>query len=177
MTVYGPRELVPGSWARVLWIPRGDLGIMLTVWQMRFLARRGARDPLLGQLAGSIVAGCEDTTEAAHAIRLFLERVVDFTPDPAGAELLKQPRYAIRELELEDRILGDCDDVAVLGAALGGAVGLPARFVLLAFSHGAPYEHVYTELLTDGGWLELDTTKPHQLPSGLTVVREAIREA
>lgn len=175
--MYLPTETVPGSWQTRQWIPSGWLGIEATVWRMRRLARRGARDPLLRWLAASIVRQDADAGARAQAVRDFLERAVDFTQDPDGVELLKSVRYQLRELELHGRVAGDCDDVAVLGAALGMALGLPARFVLLAFTPGAPYEHVYAELLTRSGWVELDTTKPDQLPSGLEVVRHSTREA
>jgi len=59
----------------------------------------------------------------------------------------------------------DCDDVAMLGAALGKAVGLRARFVAVAFGpRGAPYRHVWAELgpRTNNVWLDMDTTRPAQ---------------
>ncbi|MGE0347385.1 MAG: transglutaminase family protein [Gemmatimonadales bacterium] len=166
-----------GATSRTSWIPTGSLGIELTIFRMRRLVRGALGSPLLAETAAGIVAGSGSSVEAAERIRAFLELVVEFTPDPDGSELLKSPRYMLREIQELGRVRGDCDDVAILGAALGRAVGLPARFVLLAFVHGAPFEHVYTELLTADGWLELDTTKPHQLPSGLRIVRTAVREA
>lgn len=175
--MYLPTELVPDSWATETWIPPGNLGIAITVWKMRRLARLGARDPLLRRVAWSIASSSSDPTDVAYGIRSFLEGANRFEFDPDGVELLKTVRYQMRELEHRGEVIGDCDDVAILGAALGHAVGLPARFVLLAFQHGAPYEHVYAELLTPEGWLELDTTKPQQLPSGTSVVRTSHREA
>lgn len=163
--------------SRTSWIPGGHLGIEATVWKMRRLVARSLGAPLLLEAARNMVPGSGDSTEAALRIRAYLEDAVAFVPDPLGVELLKSPVYLLREIEARGRATGDCDDVAVLGAALGRAIGLPARFVLLAFTEGAPYEHVYTELGAGGEWVELDTTRPAQLPSGLEVVRTGIREA
>lgn len=171
-----PAPAFPNSSSRRHWIPWGHFGIELTVWHMRALVRTSLSRPLLADRAASIVAGSESALEAGTRIREFLETEVVYVPDPLGMELLKSPVYMLREIDADGRATGDCDDVAILGAALGLAAGLPARFVLLAFRPGAPYEHVYTELLTDEGWLELDTTKPHQLPSGVRVVRTGHRE-
>ncbi|MGE0160724.1 MAG: transglutaminase domain-containing protein [Gemmatimonadales bacterium] len=179
----GRAPYIDGWTPTTSWIPSGSLGIEWTVWRMRRLVADAQRSPLLVETARRIVgdnpraAGFRNSTEAAEHIRAFLEGGVRFEHDPAGTELLKPPDMMLEEIELNGQAAGDCDDVAVLGAALGRAVGLPARFRLLAFRPGAPYEHVYTELLTDGGWRELDTTKPHQLPSGLRIVRTSTREA
>lgn len=159
------------------WIPSGDLGIEWTVRRMRRLVADARSSHLLAETARNIVTRSRSSTEAAERIRAFLESSVRFAHDPRGVELLKPPDMMLEELEQLGEAVGDCDDVAVLGAALGRAIGLPARFVLLAFTRGAPFEHVYTELLTDGGWQDLDTTRPHQLPSGLEIVRTSTREA
>lgn len=67
---------------------------------------------------------------------------------------------------------GDCDDVAILGAALGMAVGLPASFVLVGFDRNEPFQHVYTELYTGlQGWAEMDVTAPAQMPAGLEIAK------
>lgn len=159
------------------WIPSGHLGIEWTVRRMRRLVNESLGSSLLATTARNIVSRSRSSTEAAERIRGFLEGSVRFAHDPRGVELLKPPDMMLEELEQLGEAVGDCDDVAVLGAALGRAIGLPARFRLLAFTRGAPFEHVYTELLTDGGWLDLDTTRPLQLPSGLEIVRTSTREA
>jgi transglutaminase-like putative cysteine protease len=70
---------------------------------------------------------------------------------------------------------GDCDDVAILGAALGKAAGFPARFVLLGFGGPmAPYQHVFTEIGTRQGWMNLDVTRPRHPPIPTKIKRMAI---
>lgn len=158
-------------------LPSGAAAVETTVQTMRQLARAGATHPLPAETAAGIVGGAGSDVEAAEAIRAFLVEHVEFQYDPPDVELLRTPRAMLREIELHGVTEGDCDDVATLGAALGLAVGIPARFVLLSFTPAGPYEHVYAELLTHRGPVELDTTRPAQLPPGLRVYRHSYREA
>ena len=157
------------------WIPGGPLGIELTIYHMRRVVRESLSDPLLLATAGAIVGPSVSPSGAARGIRAWLDARVRFLPDPLGVELLRSPALLIQTIQCEGVASGDCDDVAILGAALGLAVGLPARFVLYAFEDFGLYEHVFTELETEDGWLELDTTRPDQLPADLRVARTGIR--
>lgn len=66
---------------------------------------------------------------------------------------------------------GDCDDAAILGAALALEMGLRARFIVLGFQPWGPYAHVYAEVSEGGPWVDLDVTAPHQFPAGLRIHR------
>lgn len=165
-----------GTVSRAFEIPWSHAGIEATVGHMRRLARAAAADPLLRETAAHIVQGESSDVGRAQAIRSFLSDHVRFQPDPSGVELIRSPRLLLEQIA--DRgARGDCDDVATLGAALGMAVGIPARFKLLGFTPAGPFEHVYTELLTSQGPVELDTTRPAQMPAGLVIRRTATREA
>ncbi len=166
-------EAPPGRVSRY-WIPGGALGIELTVWHMRRVVMAALGAPLLKSTARDIVHGSTDQADAARWIRAWLDRYTRFTPDPLGVELIRAPALMLRTIECEGVAVGDCDDVAVLGAALGLAADIPARFVLLAFDDFGLYEHVYTELLTPDP-IELDTTRPAQLPPGLRIARRGTR--
>lgn len=122
------------------------------------------------ETASRIASPGAKQAERAFLVRDYLEGFVAFVPDPDQVELLKSPEYMLRTIAQEGQVRGDCDDVAVLGAALGRAVGLPARFTLLAFNSTGTFRHVFTELWTPcQGWVELDTTRPAQFPEGLRV--------
>jgi hypothetical protein len=160
-----------------LWIPNGDFGTLATVGWMRRLARSGSTDPLVRYTASAIVREVpgKDAMGQARAIRSWLSEWTQFLRDPNGTELLHSPRHllsVLRQTRLPLRI--DCDDVAVLGAALGGAVGLRARFVIVGFlSPDAPFRHVWADLAPPLGttvgtpvWVDLDVTRSAQaLPS------------
>lgn len=137
------------------------LGEMYTVGEMRRRVACAAADPGFRGAAERIAGGGAPASRARR-IREWLGRTVLFQPDPPGWELLHHPRAMIEDAAAGGRVTGDCDDVATLGAALGAAVGLPARFVLLAFTGDGPWEHVYADLWTGARWAELDTTRPVQ---------------
>ena len=70
-------------------------------------------------------------------------------------------------------IAGDCDEVAILGAALGKSIGIPATFTALAFDspEDSPdrLAHVFATLLPgDGDGVSLDVTKPSGPPPPVT---------
>ena len=161
--------------ARTYWIPPGDAGIEATVGHMRRLARRGADDDLLHRLAARIVDGSEGPGERARLLRGYLSEVFRFQRDPPGVEWIRTPRELAGKLEADGAASGDCDDVAVLGAALAHVMGLRSRYVLLGFDRG-PFSHVYTDVWTGDGWVDLDVTRPDQFPPGLEIKRTGYRD-
>lgn len=142
----------------------GDLGAMQTLGRMRRLVNQSLADPLVIETARSIVenAGLQGRDELGKylAIRDWMEEHLAFMPDPLGVELLSTPRYMLDRIRRTQFVSGDCDDAAILGAALGKAVGLRAKFRALGFvSPRRPFQHVYTLLLINGRWANLDTTR------------------
>lgn len=86
-----------------------------------------------------------------------------FLRDPAGVELVHHPRVLLDRLRKEGYVQGDCDDAAILGAALGKVIGLPARFVVVGFrGPRGPLTHVYAEVSDGSRWVDLDVTAPAQ---------------
>lgn len=142
---------------------------------MRQLVAEALASDLLVATADHIVYSTANPWEAAQLIRSWLAEHVRFTTDPMD-ELLRSPVSMLRDIEDAGQAEGDCDDVAMLGAALGKAEGFPAWFHLVGFTPSGPFSHVYTVLLTDQGPVDLDTTRPAQLPRGLRVWRTADRE-
>ena len=112
------------------------------------------------QAANNIIslAPSRDTLAQAQAIGHWLGSHFRFVRDPVGVELLRDPCESIATALRLGYTQGDCDDAAMIAAALGMANGIPARFRALAF--GGPYEHVITDLSVGGKWLPLDVTKP-----------------
>jgi transglutaminase-like putative cysteine protease len=65
--------------------------------------------------------------------------------------------------EYPGKILVDCDDAAILMAALGESIGIPARLVAVAFfDPGADFSHVWTELFDGDRWRVIDPTRGSQ---------------
>lgn len=151
-------------------LPSGDAGIRALVGKMKGFARAGKINPEVRDLALQITGGLpgRDGYGQAHSIREWLTRHVAFTRDPDGTELLYTPARMLKILRKRGPPLRmDCDDVAVLAAALGGSIGLKSRFVVVGFlSPKAPFRHVWTELRSPSQrgakWLEMDTTRLQQ---------------
>lgn len=147
----------------------------MTLREMRRLVNESLVTPRVRATALQITSSCgRNRVCQAIALRAWMDRNFRFIPDPVGVELVHRPERLLDELDVQGYIVGDCDDAAVLGAALGKAVGFPARFVVLGFfTPRAPFAHVYTELLGDTGWFELDVTKSENrpLPTRVKVVR------
>lgn len=71
---------------------------------------------------------------------------------------------------------GDCNEHAVLFAALARSVGIPTRIAAgVTFHEGAFFYHAWNEVCLDGNWISLDTTK-NQIPADLSHIRFVIGE-
>lgn len=165
------------TYTRVRWIPGGDAGTRVTLRAMRRLARRSLTDPLLLATAARIVGEGRAGVPWAWRVREWLEDHWRFLPDPLTVELVREPRVMLQELGALGYMAGDCDDAAVMAAALGMAGGLRARFKVLGFVPGGEFSHVYTELRDGGQWVEQDVTRPAQFPEGLLPARVSFFEA
>ena len=137
---------------------------------MRRLVNESLPEPSVRLQAARIVQGLtvSDPAGQLYALRGWLGRVWRFRRDPHGVELVHRPERLLDQFSSWGYVLGDCDDAAVLGAALGKALGFTSRFVVLGFfGPRMPFSHVYTEVRGPRGWVDLDVTRPPgwQLPA------------
>jgi len=157
-------------------IGSGDFGTMQTVQRMRRIVNDATGDPLVRSVASRIAIAHSSKFGLlqARGIRAYLDERTVFLRDPAGRELLHTPALLLQTILREGYVAVDCDDVAMLGAALGKAVGLRARFIVVGFSSPtAPFRHIWTELSDPAvtQWVELDVTRPAQ---GAFNIRRAV---
>lgn len=160
-------------------IADGDAGVAQTVDRIADLIRESIATPIVRQCATSLVAnlGPNDFAGQIYAIREFLQQNVRFLRDPAGVELLHTPEWMLSEITRAGAAYVDCDDVAILGGALAGAIGFRVCLVTVAFldsrnpSAYTPLSHIWTAVTapvafrdSEGKqiWIELDTTRPMQ---------------
>lgn len=150
-----------------LTIPGGDAGIYATLTIMRQLAHTGASDPRVRRLIQPWVVGLgREPWAQIDAIAALLTDSCDFLPDPSTAEHLTPPGDYAAAIAQGQLVQLDCDDAALLAAALGLTIGLVARFVVVGFgiapSGAVPLVHIWTELAPDpsGPWGPLDVTAP-----------------
>lgn len=146
-------------------IPFGFRGSLATVERMRAVVRASLRQELVIRTATRVVMFQPTRNQEAHAnaIRQYLASVFHFVPDPRGVETIRTPLYQLREIGETGGVGGDCDDAAVLGAALAMAVGISAWFRIVKFRRDGEFAHVFTILTPRAGQaIDLDVTKPAQ---------------
>jgi len=148
-------------------LPSSDLGTHLTLATMRGMATRDAMTPMVRLTASGIVAGLggKDGFEQAQIIREYVATHTEFLRDPDMVEMLHGPVWQLQQIQKRGIVQVDCDDVAMLAAALGKSIGLRARFVAVAFGgKNAPFRHVWAELAPRmvNAWVDVDTTRPAQ---------------
>lgn len=148
---------------------------------MRRLAINAAVQPAVREVGARIVLGVPgmDGTLQAKVIREWIADHVEFLRDPYGVEALHEPVVMLRAILTRGVVQVDCDDVAILAAALGRTIGLRARFVTVGFnSPTAPFRHVWTELADPRAqvWVDVDVTRPAQGLSALPISRSYVVE-
>ncbi len=144
-------------------IDGGIPGTEQTLRKMAKLAREALRDPRVLETAARIARAAQvrDQVGQATALRAWVAQHTRYLNDPPGLELLRTPSFLLDRIGRDGLVEGDCDDMALLTAALGLAAGIAPRFVAVGFAGpGGPLTHVYTELLTPAGWQEMDVTRP-----------------
>lgn len=149
---------------------------------MQELSRRAALVPSVRQTAAAIAQGVPYDRGNVHAelIRRWIEPRVYFLADPTYAEALHAPEWSLRQILHRGTVGLDCDDVAMLAAALGLSIGLRARFVVVGFnSPQAPFRHVWTDLaaLNRPKWVAIDPTRETQGLGRFYIQRVAYFEA
>lgn len=162
-------------------LPSSDLGTHLTMATMRFMATRDAMMPMVRLTASGIVAGLggKDGFEQAQAIREYVAQHTEFLRDPDMVEMLHSPVWQLRQIQQRGLVQVDCDDVAMLAAALGKSIGLRARFVAVAFDGiNAPFRHIWAELSPRmvNAWVDVDTTRPAQALDFPRVSRAIVKD-
>ena len=83
----------------------------------------------------------------------YVQRNIQYVRDVRGVETIATPIVTIQNGQ------GDCDDQAVLLAALLESIGHPTRFVAIKQNMFGPFVHVYTETKIGPRWLPLETTE------------------
>lgn len=135
-------------------IPSGRAGAMATARVMAELAADYRTSPMVRNAAAEATRGVNhrDQKAMAEAIRLYVERHVEYRKDPEGVELVQTP-----EVTLSNRI-GDCDDQATLVAAMLGSVRVGHIGFALAKLHGQTgYGHVLAVIRVADQWVPLET--------------------
>ena len=106
----------------------------------------------------------EEAGAAVPGIFDFVRDTFPYALDPEGTELFISPNR-IAEDYYQGRVrMGDCEDLAMLTAAMVGSVGYKSRVMVIA-TQGLDWDHAVAQVSTpDLGWLNCDVSdKTHPL--------------
>lgn len=129
-----------------------------------------APSPLVQSDAPAIVAAAESVTAGAASDAEKARRLVDWV----YRLLRKQPVMSVpNALEVLENKVGDCNEHAVLLAALGRAAGIPTRIEAgLVFMKGQFYYHAWNAFYL-GRWVTADAVF-NQMPADISHLRLVI---
>lgn len=148
----------------------GDSQTRATLSTMRQVVHAALSDPHVVEATVNVVRGVSGRSAIHLAARIedWARHHVVFLPDPLipnGGEFLRTPDLALQEIRWYGVARLDCDDAAMLTAAMCMAVGVPCQFRAVAYGNTRePFAHVYTQAFTQRGWYPLDVTNTGTAP-------------
>lgn len=127
----------------------GSLGTLQTLQVMRSLALIDSNKQILRQTA--------ETLGSPEAIDGWIRTCWQFEADPIEYEFIRTPALQLQEAAKNNGILrGDCDDAAVLAAALLAGLSWPAVFIAIRVIPDPEFSHVFVRTPAWSGPRELD---------------------
>lgn len=131
---------------------------------IRYLLDKAAESPDVRQLAIEVTQDKEDQIAAIYD---WIKDNVKYIPDPDQIELFISPVRMVNEYRKGMLLGGDCDDMAILAAALYRSIGIPANVILID-STGGGLNHAFCQVRSNKlGWTNCDPSAP--LPIGWEV--------
>lgn len=132
-------------------IDSGIQGTDQTVARMVWLVLHAQHDSKLRPLALSIIkTSANGQLERIQAVQNWVNSNVRYLPDPVDVETVQAPSVTI------DNLFGDCDDQAVLVAALLMSIGNEVQFKVVGQAVNS-MDHVWAQALVGGHWIDVDT--------------------
>ncbi len=92
-----------------------------------------------------------NTQQVAEALYRWITHNINYVRDPWNIERIQSPDVTLKQKA------GDCDDHAILSAALLQTLGIQTGFRILSRT-GRNYDHIYTVFRSPDGWKSFDTT-------------------
>jgi hypothetical protein len=126
----------------------GINGNLDTIEVMKKMAREFSRHDLVKRLATNILhynnIPSHHYLDESRAIGEFVKKHIRYVKDPVGTESLQAPDMMIRMMQDVGYSMGDCDDMALLTAALLMSVGIRPRFRAVRYKEGeGNFNHIY----------------------------------
>lgn len=142
-----------------------------TLGIMRTLIRRDRDDRNIRDQALKVTQGCVRLDDRCRMIRLlgFVKNVVPYEKDVAGVETLHTPTDQLERIRHYGNAGGDCDDAAMLLAALLMSLGIQVRLVALSVRPDRVLHHVAVEARDgrSGWWVYVDPFRSYASDRGM----------
>ncbi len=144
-----------------------DQATAQTIRRMWILIGVDAKSEIIRRAANQAAGTSPDPRKEVESIFAWVKRHVRFREDSAAVAPLAGLDAAFAEVLIRPVDLltmpqpqGDCDDFAMLTAALLLAVGIEPELVTIAADRSQPgtYSHVYARAILPGGAIALDTS-------------------
>ena len=136
-----------------------DAGLGDIQREMSRMFHESGLDPTVRRLAERAIDNYPDHIGAIYD---FVKQTFPYAPDPIENELFIHPRVVATDYYAGRFRAADCDDHALLNAALLSSIGYKVRIALLAMK-GAEIDHAVAQVWTELGWLSVDTTSSRSL--------------
>lgn len=129
-------------------IRSGVLGVRDTLALMLAMAQSGSRLTYVDKFVRSIPLRQWETV---------LREYWDYQEEQD--ETLRSVQTQVETLMKTNKLVGDCDDAAIVAGAMCEAAHLPWKFVTVRPPDNTEFSHVFVEVFK-GDWLRLDPTAP-----------------
>lgn len=130
---------------------------------MADFTRQAQLDPIVRTAALRLWPAGNDRVVFGRQVRKWVRRNVVYVGE--FYESLTPPDWLLHQMESGQRAFGDCDDMAMLAAALIASLGIPVRFTAVMPEGGDEYVHVFAELHDGAHWRMVDAVADG-LPAG-----------
>lgn len=145
---------------KVRTIGSGPSGTRQTLHVMAELTNAAQLEPITRHTALQILGLNRTPAEFAESVRHWVRRHMTLVDEPV--EMISRPEWMLAHRGRR-RLVGDCDDAAVLAGTLILALGIPVRYVAVG-APGEPYSHVFPEAHVNGRWESYDPTSNYAAP-------------
>ncbi len=125
-------------------VPYGGVGHSIRAMLDAMRGPRGASAPIVRFVAEEIVryVSPKDYLSEMAAVRYWVNHRLPYLRDPATVEWLRDPVALLADVQKYGIARADCDEIAMLTAALWMALGNQADFATVGFSSSGPATHV-----------------------------------
>lgn len=147
-------------------LPHGPQIIPAILVGLNRIAAKYGSNPIVRAASIYQLKGLGDDDVLGQAMRLhaFVRDEVTYVGDPLEGEFVTSPVQLLAGIANGKQVFGDCDDHAVLLAAMLQSLGIESQVV--AVKLGADYDHAVTIAYVKGEWIVLDPcAKDGSMPS------------